>query len=132
VSATAVRNGNVPQLDTLTFTQAWANGAVITPAQITANQNDYTPTGWLTALSARLSSDAARDITGFGRDGSNLIKSIQNVGAQNIVLKNQNIGSTSNQRIITPSGADFTLTAGSGAWIAYDGTVDRWRVVAIP
>lgn len=132
VTATAVRNGNLPQLSTLTFTQALASGASLTPAQITANQNDYNPTGWLTSFTVRLSSDASRNITGFARDGTNLIKIIRNVGAQNIVLTHQDAASTANQRIICPGAASFTIGAGSGALLIYDGTADRWGVVAIP
>lgn len=131
VSSTAVRNGNLPQLSTLTFTQALASGANISPAQITANQNDYNPTGWLTAFLVRLTSDAARNITGLARDGSNLYKIVLNVGAQNIVFTNQDAASTANQRIATPNAASFTLLPGSGAHLIYDGTADRWRVVAI-
>lgn len=132
VSATAVRSGNVPQLDALTFTQSLATASTLTPAQITANQNDYNPTGWLTSLYVRLSSDISRNITGFARDGTNMIKIIRNVGAQNIVLTHQDAASTANQRIICPGAASFTIGAGSGAWLIYDGTADRWSVIAIP
>ncbi len=59
--------------------------ADISPSQITANQNDYNPTGLSTASVLRLSSDASRDITGLqaGADGRLMI--IHNVGSNNIV-----------------------------------------------
>lgn len=99
---------------------------VASPAQITANQNDYNPSPlnlW------RLSSDAARNITGIanGVEGRSLL--IVNTGSQNIVLVNQSASSAAANRIITATGADVTLAADDSAMLVYDSTTARWRLV---
>lgn len=130
VSATSVRDRNIPQLSTLTIFQALASGATVTPPQITANQNNYNPTGWLTSLFIRLSTDASRNVTGLGRDGSALFRMVRNVGAQNVVFTHEDAASTANQRINCPGGVNFTLTPSSGIWMIYDATIDRWTIIS--
>lgn len=97
----------------------------ISPAQITSNQNDYNPTGLSTASRLRLNTDASRNITGLagGADGR-LIK-IYNIGSFDIVLKNEDAGSTATNRF-TLGGADLTLTANKVAILSYDSTLTRW------
>lgn len=99
---------------------------VASPAQLTANQNDYNPSSlnlW------RLTSDAARTITGIanGVEGRALV--VINVGANNIVLANQSASSAAANRIITATGADVTLAADDSAMLIYDNTSARWRLV---
>jgi hypothetical protein len=99
---------------------------VLSPAQITSNQNDYDPGQpgvW------RLSTDASRDITGIlaQSDGMRLV--VYNVGAFNVVLKHQNAGSAAENRIICAgAGAvDITLAPNDSAEMYYDDTTERWR-----
>lgn len=107
-----------------------SDGVVITPATITANQNDYTPTSWTIANMGRLSSDAPWDITGFAAISSGVTrKLLVNVGANSIVLKNENVGSVAANRIHVPGGGDVTLAADETADIWYDVVTTRWRVV---
>lgn len=97
---------------------------VTTPAQITANQNDYAlPAGGI----ARVSSDAARDVTGLvaGSDGRTI--AIVNVGAQTVTLKHQNAGSAAANRFLNSTAADIVLSADQAADCLYDGTTLRWR-----
>lgn len=95
------------------------------PAQITGDQNDYAPGNYRTL---RLSTDASRNITGIAGGVANRELRIVNAGAQDIVLQDQNTGSTAANRIITGTGADITLAAGDIALLWYDDTTDRWRV----
>jgi len=100
----------------------------LTPAQITGNQNNYSPgEGGLW----RLSSDASREISGIGgggvRDGKRL--TIINVGAQDIVLDNEEASSAAANRIITNTGADVTLGANATTELIYDETSQRWRML---
>jgi hypothetical protein len=99
---------------------------VASPSQITANQNDY---AGATADINRLSSDAARDITGFsgGADGKTLV--LVNVGSNTITLKHQSTSSTAANRIIVPWAADYILAADGAAVLVYDNTTSRWRVI---
>jgi hypothetical protein len=115
-----------------------------TSAQITSNQNNYSPTdGSLPNASfyQRWSSDASRNVTGltFPEDplGINLQISgqtlmIVNVGSQAIVLINESGLSTAANRFTTTTGADLTLGANRMARAFYDGTTSRWRVTLLP
>lgn len=111
----AIEAKNVPNLN-LTYT----------PIQITANQNDYAqpeaPAKW------RLSSDAARDITGISYSNDGEFLYIVNVGANNIVLKHQNAGSRAENRLICTGAADITLAANEAALGWYDEITLRWRL----
>jgi hypothetical protein len=102
-----------------------------TMAQLTGNVNDYY-VGLRGVV--RLSSDASRNITGFtsqiGSTNQNgRWMTLINVGAQNIVIQNQNASSTTTNRIITGTGADVTMAADATLTLWYDGTTGRWRVV---
>lgn len=105
-------------------TAATFSTPALSPAQITADQNNYNPgTGWF----QRWSSDASRNITGLvaGVDGQ--IIEIWNIGSQNIVLQNENASSTAANRFTTSTGADLTLAASKCAKARYDATSARWR-----
>lgn len=97
-----------------------------TPIQITANQNDYaqpeTPGIW------RLSTDAARDITGISYSNDGELIRIVNVGSNNLVLKHQNAGSRAENRLICTGAADITLAANEAAIGWYDEITLRWRI----
>lgn len=108
----------------------------LSPAQITSNQNDYattdstSPNGNFVPVGVlRLNSDASRNITGFtdGDTGRRLV--LFNVGSFNIVLKNQDAGSTAINRIITGTGGDYTITPDTSATLYYDSTTQRWRKI---
>lgn len=101
----------------------------ISPSQITANQNDYNPTGLATAAVLRLSTDASRNITSIagGSDGRILI--IHNIGSFNIVLKDDDgaTGTAANRFALS---GDVTLAPDQCAILQYDSTSSRWRCVA--
>lgn len=96
------------------------------PAQITGDQNNYSPG---VGLTQEWNSDASRNVTGMlaGQDGE--IRWIYNSGAQDIVLQNENASSTAANRWLTNTGADITLAAAGLAMAIYRaGSVNRWRV----
>ena len=97
----------------------------VTVAQLTGNVND-----WAIGIGTtfRISSDASRNVTRIagGTDGRWI--RLSNIGAQNIVLQNQNAGSSAANRIITGLGADLTLAADKTVDLWYDDTTDRWRI----
>lgn len=103
------------------------------PAQITANQNNYNP-GGLGHLQ-RWNSDASRNVTGMTFttaqvDGQEHV--ICNVGAQDIVLTNEDAASTAANRFLNMSGANITLSANNCAFSIYDNTTARWRTSKLP
>jgi hypothetical protein len=75
----------------------------ITPAQITADKNDYNPPGLAGASILRLSSDALRTITGLdgGADGRVLV--LRNIGSNAIVISGENALSAAANRFLNGS-----------------------------
>lgn len=82
------------------------------PAQITANQNDYNPALTSNAQMIHVSSDAARDITGWVLATGRVLK-VRNRGAFTITLKHQNGGSAAANRFNGRGNADVALLAGT-------------------
>ncbi|MCK5563705.1 MAG: hypothetical protein KAJ07_00525 [Planctomycetes bacterium] len=100
----------------------------ISPSQITANQDDYNPTGLSTSSTLRLSTDASRDITGLAGGADGRILLIHNIGSNDIVLKDEDASSTAGNRFAL--NADVTVLADNLVILQYDSTSARWRVVA--
>ena len=101
----------------------------LTPAQITATQNDYSPADLATAGFLRVSSDASRNVTGLatGAEGRWLI--ITNVGSFPIVLQHENTGSSAANRFLFDDGADLVLGTEESQFLRYDPTSARWRTL---
>ncbi len=98
---------------------------VISPASLTAQQDDYNPSGLSTAAVARLSSNASRAITGFQGGTAGRLMYLFNVGANPILLANENGASTAANRFSI--GVDRTLAPGRSIALIYDATSSRWR-----
>lgn len=110
---------------------AW--DSILSPAQITSDQNDYNPTGFNNGGSPagasilRLNSDASRNVTGLVGGVSGRLLIISNVGSNAIVLKDEDAGSTAANRFAFAS--DFTLNADQSLTLWYDATSSRWRSI---
>lgn len=100
---------------------------IVTPPQITSNQNDYNPTGFSTASELRLDTDASRNITGLVGQENGRIMRLVNVGSSAVVLQDANTGSVATNRFLF--GADLTLGANQSILVKYDLTSARWRPV---
>lgn len=116
-------NADITSLTALSLLRLLATS----PAQITADQNDYNPG---TGSNFRLSTDAARTVTGFAGGADGRLMLIANVGSFNLVLANQNAGSVAANRIVTGTGADVTVAADDTAILIYDSVSSRWRLFA--
>lgn len=103
---------------------------VISPAQITANQNDYAPTGLGTASILKLSSDAARSITGLAAGGEGCVVSLINTGSQTINLLDESASSSAANRFTL--GGDVAIGAKQAILLRYDSTASRWYALARP
>lgn len=97
-----------------------------TPAQITADQNDYNPG---TASNFRISTDASRTITGIAGGSNGRLLIYKNVGSFDFVLSHQNLASAAANRIITATGGDIAYASNTAAWLLYDSTDSRWRLI---
>lgn len=105
--------------------QSWAMTGVISPPALTANQDNYNPTGLATASLLRLTSDATRSITGMAGVANGRILKLINVGTQKIILVAEG-GSTAANRFSLE--ADLCLWPNDSASIWYDSASSRWRL----
>lgn len=112
------------------FGSGIAETGTITPAQITADQNDYNPTGFSTARNVRLSSDALRTITGLQSSFSGQVVRLVNAGSNDIAFAHGSGSSTATNRIVCPGAATFTLNPGDSIEAWYDGVSSLWRLQA--
>lgn len=100
---------------------------VASPAQLTADQNDYAIG---TADIFRVSASAARNITGVVAGTSGQAVLLVNVGTFAITLKHQSTSSAAANRLVVPWAGDYVMAANGGAaLLVYDATDSRWRVV---
>jgi hypothetical protein len=99
---------------------------VVTPPRITADQNNYSPTGLQFARALELTSDAARSITGLaeGYDGRVII--LRNANASKyITLVNESASSTAADRFSLP--ANFAIEPKTSVVLRYiGGSTNRW------
>jgi len=102
---------------------------VISPPQITANQDDYTPTGWSAADIVRLDLNANRDITGFGAVTNYKRKTLFNItNNRRLKIKNNNAGSLAANRVLCVDNKDYDLKKNGVVVIIYDDLVGAWRI----
>jgi len=105
------------------------------PAQITANQNNYQLAANNNQRTiVRLDTDADYNITGidvafgFGQDGDTI--RLVNIGAFNITLTDQDAASLAANRFASSNGQNIVLQPGETVEIWYDDAgTDRWRII---
>jgi hypothetical protein len=112
----------------LSLPRGLALTGVISPPQITANQNDYNPAGIATAAVLQLSSDASRTLSGLAGGAEGRVVSLVNIGGQPIVLPDESTSSSAANRFAL--GTSLTVAARQAAMLRYDGTAARWRLIA--
>lgn len=110
------------------FKQAVALSADLSPATLTANQDDYNPANLAATSVLRLASDASRNVTGLQGGADGRIVAVLNVGANDIVLKDASASSTAANRF--DLGADLTIAAKKAALLWYDPTDVRWKLLS--
>ncbi len=108
---------------------------VISPTQLSSDQNNYAPTNWATSNVIRLDGDSSfRTITGIG-DGSTQTNGqtirLRNIGSNTILLANQNTSSTAANRFDF-DGYDVPVFPKREVEIIYDGTLSRWVLSSPP
>ncbi len=112
----------------LALPRGLALSGVIGPPQITANQNDYNPTGVAAASVLQLTSDALRTISGLAGGAEGRVVSLINIGSQPIALSDESTSSSAANRFTL--GGTLTITAKQAAMLRYDGTAARWRLLS--
>jgi len=113
------------------FTGAYGYSGVISPAQITATQNDYNPTGAGSASVLRVNSDTLRTITGFSGGASGRVVTFINIGSFSINFTNEDAGSTAANRfkLNIPT---ITIPTNGAISFWYDTAQSRWVGFSAP
>lgn len=105
-----------------------AGQVVISPSQITADQDNYAPTGWVDADVVRVSFDTTcKAITGLTAWTNGKPKWIINTGANCGYLPSEHPDSSAANRIAGEG--DWILEGYGAIMVAYDSTSSRVRVV---
>ena len=107
---------------------------------VSGTKNDWDPSTawgyfstWIITPSGALTVTGLDALPGGNAFGQTLIWLINGSNANSIVLKQQNAGSSANNRFICPNAVDFTIAPLCGVMIWRDGTTQRWRVAtALP
>lgn len=112
---------------------AFAMNSTISPASLSADQNDYNPTGLSTANTIRLTSSVAVSITGLQGGAAGRVVLIHNAnssGGSNITLKTEDSGSSAANRFVFI--ANIVLEPSGSCPVQYDATSSRWRALGCP
>lgn len=113
-------------IDSPAVTQAWG---ALSPAQITADQNDYNPTGLNLTNALLLDTDNVRQITGIagGFFGRRLLLHLVSTAQGPVILRDQNTGSSATNRLALPARRVW-IWPGDTLEVWYDGS--RWRLLS--
>ena len=102
--------------------------SVISPSQITSDQDNYSPTGWAKCQVARISGDNGfRAITSLSATFDGDIKTLINIGSYPVYFPGEHPDGTAANRINTHE--DFILLPKKSMQIIYDGTLSRWEII---
>ena len=130
LSPTRLNTTGTPSSSTyLRGDSTWASVTVspniITPSQITSDQDNYNPTGWSTCTIARISGDNGfRAITSFSAGSSGEVKTLVNVGSYPIYIPSEHPDGTAANRISYSE--DIIMHPKQSIELIYDGTLSRW------
>lgn len=122
----AVDGSQLTNVSLSAASSSFAFTGINSPAQITADQNDYNPASLATANTLRLSTDALRTITGLAGGAVGRVMIVTNIGSFPLVLAHENAGSTAANRF-TFDTYDLVVAAGQAITLQYDSTSSRWR-----
>lgn len=104
----------------------------LVPAQITGNQDNYSPTGFADAHTLLLTSSIAVDITGFAAGAANgreiRVYNDNAGGGANITLKHL-VTSTAANQIVGRANADTVLAPKTSAILQYSASKTKWLVM---
>lgn len=101
----------------------------IVASAISANQNDYSPTGLANAAVLIVSATAPFNITGLATPTTGRRLIVYNSGANSITLTHQDAASAAANRFIGRNGANTVLAASTGVELYYSPSIGRWLMV---
>lgn len=121
-TSTAEVQGTFTTSGKAVISKALVLSGIVTPSQIASDQNNYAPTGYSTATSMRLSTDASRTITGFSGGEAGKVMTFHNVGSFPLILAYESSSSTAANRFSFYK----RLKPNQAVTMQYDGTTSRW------
>ncbi len=132
-SATAITTGVIDDVRVLSalglsFADVFSLSGFLTPPTITADEDDYDPSGLATVSTLRLSTDAAHSITGLAGGTPGRILIVHNIDTNNLTIENEHSGSSAGNRFAL--NGNITLAFNQAAILQYDHISDRWRAIA--
>lgn len=104
-------------------------GNAISPAALSANTNNWNPSGLTTSSNLRASSSMAVQLTGILAQSPGRVIFLDNVGSFNITLAVDDAGSSVGNRFLGPG--NVTLRQNQSAVIKYDQPGGGWRIYAL-
>ncbi len=122
--------GNYPSPTVAKASQSFALTGILTPAQITANTNDYAPTDLATASTLRLNTSGIFNITGLTGGAAGRVLVLHNVGASPFILIPESASSTAANRF--SASGEVWVGTNQAVSLQYDATLSRWRVLSVP
>lgn len=114
----------------LTAGSAFRLSGVLSPAEITSDQDDYNPTGLAAASILRISTDTQRTITGIAGGTAGRILIVACIGPGNLILAHEDTGSSAANRFSFASSLDIIMAPGWARMLWYDATASRWRALS--
>jgi hypothetical protein len=112
----------------LTLPRGLSLTGVVSPAQITVDQDDYNPSGLAAASVLQINTDAPRNISGLAGGAEGRCLTVINVGSQPVTLLDESASSSASNRLTL--GTDLAISAKQAAILRYDGTAARWQAIA--
>jgi hypothetical protein len=97
-------------------------------ATISANTDNWNPTGLSTASAIRATLTAAWNLTGIVAPSDDRLMILDNIGGGTLTLKHD-VTSTPANRFLCVGDVDMTLPVDGWTWLQYDFTSSRWRVL---
>lgn len=116
--------------DAQTFQNALSFTGIISPSALASNTNNWAPAGFANAYTVRVSASAQINITGLAGGGSGRTVVLENVGANNITLTNQDSNSTAANRFLFANSQNLVLRPNATIHLDYDNTQSRWVTLA--
>ena len=122
-SNVAITGGSIV-IPSLTSSGATFTTGIISPAQITADTNDYAPTGLATSTILRINTDATRKLTGLTAYSGKIV-TIINIGSFPLGLVAESASSTAANRFALDY--DKYIRPNQTITLWYDVTSARWK-----
>lgn len=129
IGAPAARAAAVYTFNLIRSGALFDSGAV-SPAQLTANTDNWSIAGLSTAAIIRASTNASRNVTGIASPTPWQSLLLVNIGAFDLVLVHD-ATSTAANRFLCPGSANLTLNPNDSVRLWYDNTSSRWRVIGV-